>query len=189
MQESLRTCADRVTCGDTYSLLAFYTAHRSGMWKRRPEAELVDGWIKRALELVEPGSEAHVRTLVAQAYWHPESDEAVAREASALAERLGNVELRSYAWLARSAAAFSARRYQEAFDWAQRRFDLWDEIGDPDHIVEMLEETSPTTIALGHFKEAWAPGRWGRRSGGADSGTRGSGIRASPRACRTAPDA
>jgi class 3 adenylate cyclase len=154
MQESLKSCTDRATCGETYSLLAFYTAHRSGMWKRRPERELVDGWIEKALDLVEPGSEAHVRTLVAQAYWHPDSEEAVAREASALADRLGNLELRSYAWLARSASAFSAARYQEAFDWAQRRFDLWDEISDPDHVVEMLEETLPTTIALGRFNEA-----------------------------------
>jgi class 3 adenylate cyclase len=154
MQESLKTCADRATCGDTYSLLAFHTATRSGMWKRRPDDSLVSGWIGRALELVEPGSEAYVRALIAKAYWRAERDEAAAREASALAERLGSPELRSYAWMARSSAAFDHGDFEEACTWAQRRFDLVDEIGDPDHTVEMLETALPAVAALGRFREA-----------------------------------
>ena len=51
MQTSLKVCADQTTCGDTYSLLAFHTSTRSGMWMRRPEPELVEGWIEQALEL------------------------------------------------------------------------------------------------------------------------------------------
>jgi hypothetical protein len=81
-------------------------------------------------------------------------DEASAREASLLADELGNPELRSYAWMARSSAAFDRGDFEEAFTWAQRRFDLVDEIGDPDHIVEMLETAGPPVAALGRFREA-----------------------------------
>jgi class 3 adenylate cyclase/tetratricopeptide (TPR) repeat protein len=154
MQESLKTCSDRVTCGETYSLLAFHTVTRSGMWKRRPDRELVDGWIERGLELTEQGSAAHVRTLVARAYWSARDEVEPAREASALADRLGDPELRSYAWMARAAAAFNRGDFEQAFTWAQRRFDLLDEISDPDHVTEMIETAMPTTAALGRFREA-----------------------------------
>src|SRR2546425_1223217 len=83
----------------------------------RPERGLVDGWIERAMELVEPGSASHVMALVAKSYWHAEYEGAVAREASVLAERLGDPELRSYAWMARAAAAFNRGEYGEAFNW------------------------------------------------------------------------
>jgi class 3 adenylate cyclase len=154
MQESLKTCEDPATCGDTYSLLAFHTATRSGMWKRRPEQGLVDGWIERALELTDRGSEAYVRALIARGYWHSDDGGAAAREASTLAERLGDPELRSYAWMARAEAAFDRAEFEEACTWAQRRFDLVGEVTDPDHIVEMLETALPATAALGRFREA-----------------------------------
>ena len=154
MEESLKTCSDRATCGETYSLLAFHSVIRAGMWIRLPEPGLVDGWIDSALELSEPGSEAYVRTLVARAYWRGESEEAAAREASAMAERLGDVELRSYALMARCATAYSGGRYKEAFDWTQRRFDLLPELTDPDHVTDLLENAVPAILAVGHFREA-----------------------------------
>ena len=153
MQESLKTCDDLATRADTYSLLAFHTATRAGMWKRRPEQELVEGWIDRALELAEPGSRSHVRALIARGYWHS-GDGSAAREASALAEQLGDPELRSYALMARSETAFERAEFEEAFTWAQRRFDLAAEVTDPDHLVEMLETGMPATAALGRFREA-----------------------------------
>jgi class 3 adenylate cyclase len=153
MLESLRTCYDKATCGETYSLLAFHTVTRSGMWKQRPDRELVDGWIEQALELSEPGSEAYVRGLIARAYWHPDFDQHSAVEASALAEELGDPELRSYAMMARSSGALEHGRLDEAFEWAERRFDLMSEISDPDHVVEILETAIPVTAALGRFQE------------------------------------
>jgi class 3 adenylate cyclase len=151
MQASLETCHDRATCVETYSLLAFHTTTRSGMWKRRPDHELVNGWIDRGLELSEPGTPARVRTLISRAYWS--HDEDAARAAGTLAERLGDAELRSYAWMALAYTAFDANRFDEALMWAQRRFELLDAIHDPDHVVEMLETAHPVTAALGHFRE------------------------------------
>jgi len=153
MQESLTTCEDVATRADTYSLLAFHTATRAGMWKRRPEQELVNRWIDQALELAEPGSRARARALIARGYWHS-GDGTAAREASALAEQLGDPELRSYAFMARSESAFERAEFEEAFTWAQRRFDLTGEVTDPDHLVEMLETGMPATAALGRLREA-----------------------------------
>ena len=41
---------------ELYTELALQTARRTGMWQQAPDRELVDGWIERALELVEEGS-------------------------------------------------------------------------------------------------------------------------------------
>src|SRR5262249_12849665 len=60
----------------------------------------------------------------------------------------------SYAWMARAGAAFEHNRFDEAFEWAWRRFELRPQIRDPDHIVEMLETAAPAAAALGRFDEA-----------------------------------
>jgi class 3 adenylate cyclase len=153
MQTSLKVCADQTTCGDTYSLLAFHTSTRSGMWMRRPEPELVEGWIEQALELSEPESAARVRALIARV-WRAETGDESAREASELADRLQDAELRSYAWAARAATAFRHRRYSEACTWAERRFDLVAEISDPDHLVEMRETAVAALGSVGRYQEA-----------------------------------
>jgi class 3 adenylate cyclase/tetratricopeptide (TPR) repeat protein len=134
--------------------LAFQTSVRSGMWPRRPAHEEVEGWIRQALELAEPGSTAHARALIARAYWNPSEERDAAREGSALAERSADVLLRSYAWGARASAAFAERDYEESFDWALRRVDLVPEIADPDHVTEIYEELIPTCALLGRFREA-----------------------------------
>jgi class 3 adenylate cyclase len=154
MQSSLSVCVERAVCGDTYSLLAFHTSVRSGMWRRRPERELVERWVEQALELAEPGTPAHARALVAQAMWAPEAAEGAAREAAAIAERLGDVELRSWAFAARSASAARAGRFEDSWTWAQRRFDLLPSIDDPDHVMEIHENLVPACSAIGRFKEA-----------------------------------
>ena len=153
MQTSLEVCADRTIRGDTYSLLAFHTSTRSGMWMRQPEPELVEGWIEQALELSEPESAARVRALIARV-WRAETGDESAREASELADRLQDAELRSHAWAARAATAFRHRRYGEACTLAERRFDLVAEISDPDHLVEMRETAVAALGAVGRYEEA-----------------------------------
>ena len=100
MQSSLKVCSNKATCADTYSELAFQTAIRSSMWAKRPDRELVAGWIEQALELSEPGSDSRAKALIARSFWEQNTPDA-AREASELAERSGDIELRSYAWGAR----------------------------------------------------------------------------------------
>ncbi len=154
MLRSLDLDEDEASRAATLSVLAFQTSIRSGMWKRRPENELVEGWIEQALTLSRPESVERARALAARAFWRPREGRAAAREASALAERLADLELRSYAWAARAAVAFDERQFAEAAMWAERRFDLLPDVTDPDHIVEIFEEAIPPVTALGRLREA-----------------------------------
>ncbi|MFL5962650.1 MAG: adenylate/guanylate cyclase domain-containing protein [Gaiellaceae bacterium] len=153
MQNSLKVCSNKATCADTYSELAFQTAIRSSMWAKRPDRELVAGWIEQALELSEAESVSRAKALIARSFWERNTPEA-AREASELAERSGDIELRSYAWGARCAVAFGEGDFQSALTWSQRRLDVLDEINDPDHVADIYEVAIPSCCANGRFSEA-----------------------------------
>jgi class 3 adenylate cyclase/tetratricopeptide (TPR) repeat protein len=156
MQNSLEGTTERAIEADTYSVLAFHTATRAAMWKRRPEHDLIAGWIERAMELSEPGSPAHVRALIARAFLDPEEAGDVAREASERADALGDVELRSWAWGARVEEAFARGDYEEAYDWARRRFDLVPTLSDPDHIALSYLFGFPPCLVTARFEQAAA---------------------------------
>jgi hypothetical protein len=79
--------------------------------------------------------------------------ERLALEASALADRLEDPELRSWAWMARAVAAFESGHFDDSLTWAQRRFDLEAAITDPDHLVELRETAMPPAAALGRLRE------------------------------------
>jgi class 3 adenylate cyclase len=151
MQKALNLCTDPTVCAERYSELALQTVTRTGMWKRVPEEELIRDWIRRGLEMSEPGSASHVQALLAKSV-HEDSD-AAAREASALAEQLGDPELRSSAWGARAAVASVAGDHEQALAWLQRRFDVLDELRDPDLVADIYSQTIPSAVALGRLKE------------------------------------
>jgi hypothetical protein len=75
-------------------------------------------------------------------------------EATAVAKRLGSLELRSFALGARTQSAFDQRRFQEAADWSEQRLALLSEIDDPDHRCEAYEAGSPAAAAVCRFDEA-----------------------------------
>jgi class 3 adenylate cyclase len=153
MENSLKICSNKATCAETYSELAFQTAIRSSMWATRPDRQLVAGWIEQALELSEPESDSRARALIARSFWEQNTPEA-AREASELAERSGDIELRSYAWGARGTVAFGEADFESALTWSQRRLYVKDEISDPDHVAEIYEQTIPFHCANSRFAEA-----------------------------------
>jgi class 3 adenylate cyclase len=153
MQNSLEG-NDRATAANTYSELAFQTATRAGMWKRRPDRQLIEGWIDRALELSAPETPARARALIARVYLDPQIFGNAAREAGELADRLGDIEMRSWAWAAHSAAASSRGDYEEAFAWEQRRFDIVPSLTDPDHIALIYLFSLPACLASGRLEEA-----------------------------------
>jgi class 3 adenylate cyclase/tetratricopeptide (TPR) repeat protein len=146
--------SDRTAAADIYSELAFHTATRVAMWKRRPERELVETWIERALELSEPETPARARALIARACREPETSGDEAREGSALADRLGDMRLRSWAYEARARGAFAAGDYEEAFSWGRRGFDLVPQLSDPDHIALIYMFGIDWCIASGRLEEA-----------------------------------
>ncbi len=154
MLNSLEGTVDPATVADTYSLLAFHTATRAAMWKRRPERTLIAGWIDRALGPAEPESPSRARALIASGYLDPEGFPDAASEATALTDRLGDVELRSWAWGARVAEASARGDYDSAYDWARRRFDLVPTLSDPDHIALIYVFGHPVCLVTGRFDEA-----------------------------------
>jgi class 3 adenylate cyclase len=146
--------ADRRSQADIYSTLAFHTATRAAMWKKRPAHDLIAGWIGQASELSDAGSPARARALIARAYLDPDEEGAAAREATDLAELLDDVELRSWAWGARLEAAMARGEYDEAYDWARRRFDLVPTLDDPDHIALIYVFGMSPCLATLRFDEA-----------------------------------
>ena len=143
--------ADPRTQGDIYSVLAFHTATRAAMWRRRPDHDLIAGWIERASELSDPDSSARARTLIARAYLDPGTEAEAAREATDLADRLGDVDLRTWAWGARLEEAFARGDYEEAYGWAERRLDLVPTLDDPDQIALIYVFGQPACIATARF--------------------------------------
>ena len=90
MEKALELGAEE---GLVYSELAHQTMSRYGMWQRQLDNDLVEAWIARALAATAEGSPARVKALAANADWHEDLNSA--RAALALAEELGDVELRS----------------------------------------------------------------------------------------------
>ncbi len=144
---------DREAEGEAYALLAFQTLIRFGMWLKRPDLAPLASWIEKALDLAAPDSPARVRALLARALEQPSMSDAV--EASALADRLGDVELRSYALGARGNAAFVDARYHDASTLSEQRLQLAADIRDPDHLCEVCESGIPIAVAVGRFREAY----------------------------------
>jgi len=154
MNRAIELAPDRATAAELYADLAFESALRAGMWRRRPDRELVDGWIDRALELAEPESRARARALIARCDWAPLGSAAAGREASALAERLGDPDLRSYAWDARAITLWVTGEHDLGRAMEERRFELLDQIHDPDHIADIHYAPVTGCIWLGYFDEA-----------------------------------
>jgi class 3 adenylate cyclase len=159
MERSLQADHESASRAETYSLLAFETSSRGAMWRNRPATELVDEWVERALELAERDSSERVRALVARAYWDPARGEEQAREASVLADRLGDLDLRSVAWGALAAAAFEAGRFEDAYAWTRQRLELLPQITDLDRVAEILELAVPAVTAVGRMAEGRALAR------------------------------
>jgi tetratricopeptide (TPR) repeat protein len=137
---------------EAYSLLAFQTSIRSGMWVVRPDPGLVGEWADAALELAEPESRARAQALLAHANLDA-SAEGI-EEAARIAERLDDVALRSFALGARGFWAFAEGRFDDSHELVRRRLELVPGIDDLDHVTEVYEASVPTLATLGRFDEA-----------------------------------
>ena len=154
MERAFEGCDDPRLEAELYADLAFETSIRSGIWRRMPDSELVEGWIDKALELAEPESVPYLKALLARARWDPGRGIPAAIEAGALAERLGDPIYRSFAFDVRGIAEFVRGEYELGKAWAERRFELLDEITDPDHRSEIYAAPISGCIWSGRFREA-----------------------------------
>jgi len=155
MNRSLEGPLDDEERAQTYSLLAFQTSLRSGMWKVRPGVGQIEAWVGRSLELEPKDDATRAQALIARANAAPAKvSESVLGEAARLAERVGDPELRSYAFGARSHAAYENRQFDAAATWSERRLELVPEMEDPDSVCEAYESAVPVAAMLGRFREA-----------------------------------
>jgi class 3 adenylate cyclase len=154
MHRAIELAGDDSTRADLYSDLAFQTIVRAGMWGAAPDAEVVEGWIGRALELASPESGARAQALIARCYSAYDKSLELASEASDIAERLGDPVIRSYGYDVRGLRAFAAGDYEEAVGWHRRRLSLVEEISDPDHQADIYANAIAPAVSRGDFDEA-----------------------------------
>ncbi len=137
---------------ELYTELALQTARRTGMWQQAPDRELVDGWLERALELVEEGSPTYAKALAAVALWR--KDEAAARALHAIAIRSGDVALRSSALAALADVAWTAGDLEQAHLWLEERLTLVPELTDPDDCHFAYASALEVDLATGRLSAA-----------------------------------
>jgi hypothetical protein len=154
MQAAIAETDDPQVQGELYAEIAFESALRSGIWQQMPDRETVDTWVDRALATSPPDSRALAMALIARARWNPGAGAEAAIEASRIAERLDDAELRSAAWDARGIVAFVAGEFDHGRAWAERRFELLDRISDPDVRADIHSAPISGCIWSGRFREA-----------------------------------
>ncbi len=153
MQRAIELADDDLTTADLYAELAFQTMIRAGMWGVPPQADLVEDWIGRTLELAPPDTVARAKALIARCYSADDKSPELASEASGIAEQLGDPVTRSYGYDVLCLTAFAAGDWEDAADWARRRVSLVDEIDDPDHQQDIYTGAFAPAVARGQFDE------------------------------------
>ena len=153
MQQAIELANDDLTTADLYAELAFQTMIRAGMWGVPPQADLVEDWIGRTLELAPPDTVARAKALIARCYSAYDKSPELASEASGIAERLGDPVTRSYGYDVLCLTAVAAGDWDDAADWARRRVSLVDEIDDPDHQQDIYSGAFAPAVARGQFDE------------------------------------
>ena len=107
-----------------------------------------------ALELASPESAARAKALIARCYSDYDKSDELASEASEIAERLGDPDIRSYGCDVRGLRAFAAGDYAEAVGWHRQRISLVGEIDDPDHQADIYGNAIAPAVSCGEFDEA-----------------------------------
>ena len=154
MEKAIELTEGTEALAELYAELTFESTMRGGMWKRPLVDDLVESWLARALDLADAGGAAQARAFVTKSRW--EDDAELAEQAIALAQGLDDPVLLSYAYWARSGAAFTEFDFHEADRWARRRFELLDRLNDPDQIAHIHYYGAAAALAAGRPDEAEA---------------------------------
>ena len=137
---------------DLYAELAYQSTRRWGMWQRQPEAELIAGWIDRALELAEEGSRNQAHALYARSAWGEEPS--AAQALAAVAERRGEPDLRALALEQLGGHAWDAGDVGRASAYIQDLFELAPRLADPDDQTRPLLPVVTLKLSLGDLEGA-----------------------------------
>jgi class 3 adenylate cyclase len=133
VEQALSLAPDRAVAAELYAELAHYGLGRPYMWKTPPAADVGERWREQALELADPGTEAHALALLATVLATPEAEEAADAAARVLttAKELDSARLRRYAYEAHVLVASAAGRFLEACDWIDRALAEATTLSDP----------------------------------------------------------
>ena len=137
---------------ELYAELALQAVRRSGMWIRRYDPALLDGWVERALELSPEGSPSYLSALAAVAL--RTSDEDAARALQALGEQLDDPELRSHALAALTSAAWRSGDLDRVRRLVEARLDLLADISAPDDRHFALMQAIEVALVQGRLPAA-----------------------------------
>ena len=152
MLKAIELSDDPAASADIYSDLARETVLRVGMWRQAPDPELIEEWIGRALELAPEDGPTRVKALVARALWGGTAQDA--DEATAIAEQVGDPNLRFAALTIQSIVAFRAREYEQSLVWADRAFELTGTVSDHELAADPDLSAVWPALALGRFELA-----------------------------------
>jgi class 3 adenylate cyclase len=140
---------------DVYADLALQTYLRAGMWVRQPDMTLVQGWLQQALEHAEEDSLTQGHALAALSYSDDESvAESAARSALAIAERLGDHELRCIVLLNTAWWPLFAGDFDRACTLIDEVMALLPGLPNPDVCSTALMSAFFTYLKSGHFGSA-----------------------------------
>jgi tetratricopeptide (TPR) repeat protein len=152
IQRALDRTTDPRRQADLYTLLTCETAGRAGMWRTMPGRDLVEGWVRRAVELSEPDSTTSLRALVG-GFWFEVVDADTAAKAAAKLERRGG-RGRIDALDTQKVLAFRRTDYEETLRLAEEELRAADELGDPEIRAGARESTVGVFTLCGRISEA-----------------------------------
>jgi class 3 adenylate cyclase len=115
---------------EVYADAALESCQRMGMWVREPDWTLVERWARQALELAEEGSLTQGKALLALSM--QTDDDPAARSALAVAERLGDLELRCQSLTTLAQDAWMIRDYGPACAVMDELISVLPELPNPD---------------------------------------------------------
>ena len=136
--------------GATYAELVYQGAQRGAMWNP-PIGEKLDAWVDRALAASAAGSLERGKALVAQAWRKDRPDSA--REAIALADALGDDDLRSSALFTLAEACYWAGDLDGMTDAIEQGLEMVPLVTDPDRRANIYVQAAFFAVR-GRFSES-----------------------------------
>jgi hypothetical protein len=118
---------------EVYADVALESCQRMGMWVREPDWTLVGRWARQALDLAEEGSLTQGKALLALSM--VTDDDPAARSALAVAERLGDLELRCQSLTTLAHDAWAVRDYGPACAVMDELIAVLPELPNPDVVA------------------------------------------------------
>jgi len=137
---------------EVYADLALQSVMRGGMWVQQPDFALLEGWIQQALELAGEGTLAQANALTALAT--SSDDESTARSALALAERLGDLDLRCTVLHSLSYIALVAKDFDRACAVMDQAIALLPGLPNPDVASQVLHSAVFAYLTSGKLYDA-----------------------------------